>query len=473
MHPVYGATQAELAELYPRLLDERKSLIDASARYLAENLPATTDKPETACDADLAYAAFYAVPRVQLEDYAKIREESVMGRVFKVANTQMDWIDAVVVLGTGDALIGPRALMNACCDPFHNELKRGPRGSKPRMYFAGDNFDNDYAQALLSRIADGGYDDTLPEQRWALVPISKSGKTFEPAVALRPFLGALQKNLEATSPDLLKRLTVPITGTQGRLRELANTLGCEEVFAIPGDLPTCFSIFSPVGLLPAAMLSLDIMKLLEGAIAMNEHFEQTSPDKNVVLQYVALNHLLSHKHGRRRRVLSTWCDALETVGFWYDHLTRSAFGRSPDSPRSRTVVNPRAMHLCDGLGRGTNGMDVADQIINHLVVEQDRTDPLWVGHSEHNTDQLNELADGNLTSILASSIDCVDNALHAAQQPTTRIIMPTIDTFVLGQLFQMLMIATTIESRLLGLGATVRSKPEYCNFDTQQLSGRT
>ncbi len=50
-------------------------------------------------------------------------------------------------------------------------------------------------------------------------------------------------------------------------------------------------MLSPVGLLPAALLGLDCMKLLEGAVTTNEHFKHAEYNDNLVLQFVAVNHL--------------------------------------------------------------------------------------------------------------------------------------------------------------------------------------
>ena len=65
---------------------------------------------------------------------------------------------------------------------------------------------------------------------------------------------------------------MPVTGTSGKLFELAKALGCREMFRVPDGVGGRFSVLSAVGLLPAALMGLDIEKLLEGAAAMNEHF---------------------------------------------------------------------------------------------------------------------------------------------------------------------------------------------------------
>ena len=52
-------------------------------------------------------------------------------------------VDRVVVLGIGGSYMGARALFEACCHPYHNELSRPARGGRPRIYFEGNNVDND------------------------------------------------------------------------------------------------------------------------------------------------------------------------------------------------------------------------------------------------------------------------------------------------------------------------------------------
>lgn len=435
----YGVTADQLRSLYPRLAELRQELLDAASA-------ASANEPGAGFHGPLE-SRFYSLPKEQLDAYRQHREDSPLGRIFKVANSQMEVVDAVVVVGAGGSYVGPFALMQACCDPYHNELRRGPRGGKPRMYFAGNNFDNDASQALLSRIVAGGYSDTDAETRWSMVVNSKSGETLETAAAFRQFLAALQANLKDDESTLLRRLVVPVTGPTGNLRELAKALACEEIFEVPEGVAARFSVLSPVGLIPTAMLGLDIMKLLEGAVAMNEHFASTPPDKNVVLQFVAVNHLLEKHRGKTIRVMSVWSQALEAIGKWYESLLAGSNGKQGLGATPLTTVNTRDLH-----GRHQqhlHGRD--DKVFHNLVVERFRTDPLPVGSSPLNQDSLDDLAQTDLTDIMTAAIRSANDSLHTQRRPTTDLILPTIDTYVLGQLFQMLMIATAIEGRLLGL----------------------
>ena len=96
----------------------------------------------------------------------------------------------------------------------------------------------------------------------------------------------------------------------GKLFELAKALGCREMFPVPDGVGGRFSVLSAVGLLPAALLGLDIEKLLSGAAAMNEHFRTAPPDENIVLQYVGVCHLMEERAaatcGCSRRGASGW-----------------------------------------------------------------------------------------------------------------------------------------------------------------------
>ena len=448
IHPAYGVTQDQLNSLYPRLLELRRDWIEAGPTPLVSDENIESLKPPN--------VGFYRLPKEQLDDYMTRREASELGRVFKVATALKDVVDAVVVLGIGGSYVGPLALMDACCDPYHNELRRGPRGSKPRMYFEGNSLDNDTTQALLSRIAAGGYDDSAIEKRWMVIVISKSGETIETAAAFRQFLGALKSSLKGDDAAMIAKLVVPVAGTTGKLRDFALAIGCEEIFTVPDNVSGDFSVLSSVGLMPAAMLGLDCMKLLEGAVAMNEHFETTPPAKNVVLQYVAINHLLEQHHGVSTRVLSVWSKSLESVGHWYDQLLSQSMGAGMGEgslgATPLTVVNTRDLHSRHRQHQqGKN-----NRVFNNLIVESHRTDPLDIGTCDLNVDLLNDIADKSLDNVLKAAIRGTNDALHQDGRPTTDIILPNIDTFALGQLFQMLMIATALECRLLGVDLSNR-----------------
>src|SRR5690606_40682494 len=65
-----------------------------------------------------------------------------------------DLVDRVVLLGIGGSYMGARALFEGCCNAYHNELCRAARDGWPRMYFEGNNVDNDASRELLDLVND-------------------------------------------------------------------------------------------------------------------------------------------------------------------------------------------------------------------------------------------------------------------------------------------------------------------------------
>lgn len=457
----YGITTEQLRSLYPRLESLRQELVELDPERYAQG-----EFPDGQSPLD---ARFYWLPQEQLEQYRRHRDASELGRIFGLANTVIDDIDAVVVLGIGGFYWGARALMDACCDPHHNELRRAARGSRPRMYFGGNNLDNDASQALLGRLNAGGYGDTPAEGRHAIVAVSKRGETLETAVAFRQFLTQLNRQLGVEAEKWLPRLVIPVTGDRGKLSEVAMAIGCEQMFSVPDGVGGRFSVLSAVGLLPAALLGLDCMQLLEGAVAMNRHFEAAPPQENVVLQYVAVNHLLSQTRDKAIRVLSVWSQELESFGRWHDQLLAESNGKAGLGVTPLTTVNTRDLH-----GRHQQHQQGRnDKVFINLIVEKYRTDPLSVGSSVLNQDSLNDLAGKDLTEIMAAAIKGTNDALHAGGRPTTDIVLPMIDTHVLGQLFQMLMIATVIEGRLMGVNPYGQPGVEQYKLNMSKNLGRS
>ena len=455
-----GISEGQLRAILP-VIDRlrHEMLAEDPIRYSEGNVPESQSPLDS---------RFYWLPTELLEDYKTRRASSELGRIFDLANSIIDHIDAVVVLGIGGSYMGAKALMEAFCDPYHNELSRSARGSRPRIYFEGNNLDNDSMRSLISRLSSGGYGDSPAEKRHALVVVSKSGTTLETAIAFRIFLENLKQLLKSDADEWLPKLVIPITGNNGKLRELSSAIGCRETFNVPEGVGGRFSIFSSVGLLPAALLGIDCMKLLQGAIAMNRHFEESCPEDNIVMQYVATNHLLAQSRGKNIRVLSVWSKQLESTGMWYDQLLAESNGKNGIGTTPITTVNTRDLHSRHQQHQqGRN-----DKVFNNLIVESQRTDPLQIGMSDLNQDGLNDLATKSVSDVLDAAIKGTNDALRTDARPTTTITLPSIEPFYLGQLYQMLMIATVIEGRLLGVNPYGQPGVEKYKINMNKNLGR-
>ncbi|MBN1911531.1 MAG: glucose-6-phosphate isomerase [Pirellulales bacterium] len=427
-----GVSPADLAWLAPRLESARNEVLDDLALWQSgDEVPAAKQPLD---------AGFIDLPERLLAQYAAKGDQSELGRIQAAATRLASQVDRVVVLGIGGSYMGARALFEACCDPYYNELDRTQRRMQPRIYFAGNNVDNDAVTALLNLLL------SHERERFGIVVISKSGGTLETAVAFRVFLEALT---EACGGDMNKvhELIIPITGLKSRLRSLAGALGCTEIFPIPEGVGGRFSIFSPVGLVPAALLGLDVVKLLEGATITTKRFCNSPPGENPVLDYVGICRMMETRRGATTRVLSTWGEGLEAVGLWYDQLLAESLGKDGQGALPLTTVNTRDLH-----SRGQQHQDGRrDKLITNLIVDRPRREPIAIKPSTLNQDLLNDLSGKTLPDILQAALNGTNKAYADARRPTADLHLPRRDEASLGQLFQMLMLSTAVEGRLVGI----------------------
>ncbi|MCA9049820.1 MAG: glucose-6-phosphate isomerase [Planctomycetaceae bacterium] len=390
-------------------------------------------------------AGFIQWPEELLLNLKDQGEGSLVARLEKCAARLQQNVDSVVVLGIGGSYMGMRAMFEALRNPFHNELTREQRNGIPRLYFEGWNVDSDNQSALLNLLsarAATAADKSDPEGRTAVIVISKSGGTLETAVAFRTFRALLEQHFPGEAAELI----VPVTGETGRLRDLSNAAGFHDIFSIPDGIGGRFSVLTPVGLLPAAVAGLDIRQLLEGAAAMTEHFRSSNYGVNTVLDYTAVGHAFEIDHGMSTRILSTWGSRLEAVGFWYDQLLSESLGKHEHGATPLTVVNTRDLH-----SRGQQHQEGRrDKLITNLLPGQPIDSPLTLPPRDDDYDQLNRFSGFGFPQILQAAIDGTNQAYADDRRPTTDLRLPQISEHSIGQLFQMLMLATAVEGRLVG-----------------------
>jgi glucose-6-phosphate isomerase len=241
-------------------------------------------------------------------------------------------------------------------------------------------------------------------------------------------------------------LIVPVTGESGRLRSLAEAAGYRDVYSIPDGIGGRFSVLTAVGLLPAVTAGLNIRALLQGAAALTDHFRRAPFEQNVVLQFVAVCHAFEADHGMNCRVLSTWGSRLEAVGLWYDQLLSESLGKHERGATPLTVVNTRDLH-----SRGQQHQEGRrDKLITNLLPGPPVLAPLTVAAHRLDQDRLNQLAGTTLPRILEAAISGTNQAYADAGRPTADLLLPGLSEHSLGQLFQMLMLATVVEGRLVG-----------------------
>jgi glucose-6-phosphate isomerase len=426
----------KLRDLMPRVLQVRSQV--ATERELKQVPP----------EMQPLDGGFIDLPQRLLDQNKKLDDGSTLGRILKIAERMRNQVDRFVVLGIGGSYMGARALFESLKSTYHNDLPAKDRSGAPRIYFEGNNADNDSLHELFEMLSITCVDPDQRDERWGVAVISKSGGTLETAVAYRAIRREMAEFYGLHAPQL-QDLVVPITGEAGSLRTLCRADGFAEdnVLPIPDDIGGRYSIFTAVGLLPAAVMGLDIRALLLGAAAMTKRFLEERFESNPVLQYAAVNYLMNTQHQKPIRVLSVWSKKLEALGLWYDQLLAESLGKQGLGPTPITAVQTRDLH-----SRGQQHQEGArDKVINNVVVKSWANPPIMVGMADRNEDELNQYNRKSLPDIMHAALQGTNKAYHDVSRPTADIVVPSITEHTIGQLLQMLMLATVVEGRLMGI----------------------
>ncbi|HEV3384761.1 MAG TPA: glucose-6-phosphate isomerase, partial [Gemmata sp.] len=393
-------------------------------------------------------SGFIDLPQKLLDQFKRKQDASELGKVIRISNRLRENVDRVIVLGIGGSYLGARALFDALCHTYHNEMPAKLRMGKPRMYFEGNNFDNDAIQELFELLDNTCVEPELAEERWGVIVVSKSGETLETAAAYRAWKAEAVRFYGSKS-EMLKKVLVPVTGAKGKMRDLVRAEGYtdDEILTIPDDVGGRFSVFTPVGLLPAAVMGLDVRAMLLGAATMTRRFMEEPFDRNPVLQYAAVNYLMNEELKKTNRVMAVWSRKLEAIGWWYDQLLSESLGKQGRGATPLTVVYTRDLH-----SRGQQHQDgTRDKSINNLVVRSVKQPPIMVGMADRNEDDLNSFSRKGYPDLLEAALKGTTDAYTDVARPTADIILPTVTEHTVGQLMQMLMLATVVEGRMMGI----------------------
>lgn len=364
---------------------------------------------------------FYALP------YA----DDVVRQILDFADRTRGRFDAVVVLGIGGSALGTTTLFHALVPPFWNERSAEERGGLPRLYVL-DNVDPTTMAPLLER---------LDPERVLFNVVSKSGTTAE---TMAQFLIVRQWLENALGERYRDHLVFTTDPEKGVLRRLADD---EKIaaFPIPTNVGGRFSVLSAVGLLPAALLGIDIRALLDGARAMDERCRSTSLDDNPAGLFAVLQHLAHTLAGAPMHVLMAYSDRLYPAADWFRQLWAESLGKRHDRQGREVFRGPtpiKALGATDQHSQVQLYMEGPfDKTITFLTLRSRPLD-LPIPRLYQDIEALAYLGGHSLGELLDAEQQATAQALARAGRMNMTIELPELDPHAIGQLFMMLQIAT-------------------------------
>jgi glucose-6-phosphate isomerase len=337
----------------------------------------------------------------------------------------------VVVLGIGGSALGTIALKSALLDPYWNEMESAERDFFPRLYVL-DNIDPFTIGTFLRRI---------DLRRTLFNVVSKSGGTAE---TMSQYL-IIRQLLETELGDGFRRHLLFTTDPEkGVLRQLAREEGIAAL-PIPPNVGGRFSVFSAVGLLPAALVGIPIRELLEGAREMDQRCRTAELRRNPAGMFAALQWLADREQRAPIHVMMPYSDRLRDVADWFRQLWAESLGKERSRSGEEVHVGPtpvRSLGATDQHSQVQLYMEGPfDKTICFLAerdVEQDV--PIPGLHGEIN--ELGYLGGHSLGELLRTEMEATAAALTQRGRMNMMLEVERVDARSLGALFHMLQVAT-------------------------------
>jgi len=401
---------------------------------------------------DQELTGLYTGMKRYIEDFLKEREKgehawsmnpydkNVIQQVKEVATrARAEKIRTVVWIGIGGSGLGPKVIQ---------EIYEGPETVE---FILLDTIDPAILEMYLSII---DWKQTM------VVVASKSGGTLEPMSVFFLCWSELKKSKGDKAADRVVALTDP---DSGHLRSFCLEKGIS-MLPIPSNVGGRYSIFTPIGLLPMALLDADLDQFVKGAKDMDTICQNTSIDDNPAAHLASIQFLLDTKRGYPIRVIMPYSQKLESISRWNQQLIAESLGKNE-------LMNPIP----------TSAIGTQDQ---HSLLQQWMAGPrkMW-----HLFIRVEEMAQINVpdevdptfeyiigkpfSQLLDACYQGTSQALTSAKRPHATITLPKLDAYHLGQLFYLLLVEVVLLGKLYRIDPYGQPAVETGKQITKELLG--
>jgi len=345
------------------------------------------------------------------------QNEEVIAKVKEVAAfAKTQKISTIVWIGIGGSGLGPKVLREVFETP-----------STPEFILL-DTID----PYMLDM-----YDSILDWKSTMLVVVSKSGGTLEP---MSVFFHCWKRMQEARGKDA-GDYTVAITDPKkGTLKTFCLESGIRTL-PIPDNVGGRYSIFTPVGLLPVALLGANVDEFVRGAKDMDKICQNVTPDENPAAMLASVQFLLDTKRDCNVRVIMPYSQRLESFARWNQQLIAESLGKVETSnPIPLAAIGTQDQHSL--LQQWMAGPRQQWHIFIREIEKTQFAVPQEVEES------FKYIAGKQYGELLDACYKGTSDALTSAKRPHITVGLERLDEYHLGQLFFLFLVEVVLLGKL-------------------------
>ena len=305
--------------------------------------------------------------------------------------------DVILTVGIGGSALGAITITEALAS------------ESPIDHYALDNVDPAHVNRLL---------DDLPLDETVVHVVSRSGTTAE---TLANFL-VVRDAMESAGVGWADQ-TVVTTGESGPLRDLAEAENLPAL-DVPEGVPGRFSALSTVGLVPAAIMDVDLDALLAGGRAGADALSDSLYDCPAYA-YGAVSYALDER-GASVNAMMPYVEGLESFAEWFAQLWAESLGKADGGQTPARALGATDQHSQLQLYRA----GPRDKLVT-VVRPRERPDcPI----PETDVPDLAYLGGQDLGTLIDAEFEATEASLAAAERPSVRIELDRVDAESVGRL---------------------------------------
>ena len=364
-----------------------------------------------------------------------------------------------VVLGIGGSALGPIAVFNALCHLHYNDL--APSKRKGPKFYVEDNVDPERMAALL---------DVIEPEKTCFNVITKSGATSETMTQYLIINDILKKALGDKASANIIATTDHIKGNLIKLAKQNNY----KTFYIPDGVGGRFSELCPVGLLPAAVLGLDIKAMLAGAAYMDGVCNKPSVTKNPALACAVLQ-VMAMQRGKNVGVMMPYADSLKLMADWYCQLWAESLGKNvtlDGKPCNVGQTPVKSLGVTDQHSQVqlyTEGP--YDKVVTFISLDKYACE-MPIPHGCENVPDVAFLGGHTMEELIQAENEATAYALTKAGRMNYTLRVPELNAFTLGQLLFLFELQTAYAGAMLHIDTFNQPGVEEGKKATYALLGK-
>jgi len=339
--------------------------------------------------------------------------------------------ESVITVGIGGSALGAKTITEALAED-------------PDSHVVLDNVDPEHVRRTL---------DGLSLADTAINVVSRSGTTAE---TLANFL-VVREAYEDRGVDWTERIVVT-TGESGPLRALADQHDLPTL-PVPEGVPGRFSALSSVGLVPPAILGIDIEGLLTGGRAAADDLAPSLYD-SPAYAYGAMAYALEEE-GAKVNAVMPYAERLESFGEWFAQLWAESLGKDGRGQTPARALGATDQHSQLQLYRAGH----RDKVVT-FVRPRERAD---VPIPEPDHEDLSYLAGTDLGGLIDAEYEATVASLPAADRPALEVEIDRLDAENLGELLYAMEAACVLVGELADVETFTQPAVEWGKNATRAL----